>query len=264
MTAKESFFCVPRTTRQTSEGPAEFPIFYYDTSVVVAAFLVDKAAAGAEIRGKGFRFAMTSGDRPVAVLAGYDYRSTTIGPYLEVGLALPVVPEDAPPGDRWQQAFRDEEDLGRDLGYYVLHLPVSTAATNAAGREMWGLPKFVTSIDVRHSGRNLLVRVDDPDGAEPIMVLEGPGSASIPAPTLPLALHRLDAGEMALGDLCLIEHSLHVHRGPTLANDPIASSGWKGTPSLRTAITSSGASRRLATSAAMGTPPRGRPSTTMS
>jgi len=83
MTAKEPFFCVPRSTRQTSEGPAEFPIFYYDTSVVMAALFVDRAAADAEIRGKGLRLAMTRGNRSVAVLAGYDYRTTVIGRYFE-------------------------------------------------------------------------------------------------------------------------------------------------------------------------------------
>ena len=45
---------------------------------------------------------------------------------------------------------------------------------------------------------------------------------------------------------------------------PMATSGWKGTPSFRTTITSSGASRALATSNATGTPPLGRPSTTTS
>ncbi len=45
---------------------------------------------------------------------------------------------------------------------------------------------------------------------------------------------------------------------------PIPSSGWKGTPSLRTTITSNGASRARATSNATGIPPRGNPRTTTS
>ena len=42
---------------------------------------------------------------------------------------------------------------------------------------------------------------------------------------------------------------------------PIASSGWNGTPSFRTTITSRGAPSPRATSKATGTPPRGRPAT---
>src|SRR6516164_7318064 len=45
---------------------------------------------------------------------------------------------------------------------------------------------------------------------------------------------------------------------------PMPSSGWTGTPSLRTRITSRGAPSARATSAATGTPPRGSPSTTTS
>ena len=51
---------------------------------------------------------------------------------------------------------------------------------------------------------------------------------------------------------------------PSSPTAPIASSGWNGTPSLRTTITSNGASSARATSAATGTPPRGSPSTTTS
>ena len=36
--AADRFFDVPRTTRQTSEGPVELPIFYYDVSTVIVLF----------------------------------------------------------------------------------------------------------------------------------------------------------------------------------------------------------------------------------
>ena len=51
-------------------------------------------------------------------------------------------------------------------------------------------------------------------------------------------------------------------RTPPSPIAPMASSGWNGTPSFRTRITSRGAPRSAATSYATGTPPRGRPSTT--
>ena len=51
-------------------------------------------------------------------------------------------------------------------------------------------------------------------------------------------------------------------RTPSSPMAPMPSSGWNGTPSLRTTITSSGAPSARATSKATGTPPRGRPSTT--
>lgn len=196
MSEKRPFFSVPRTTEQTSEGPVECPILYYDTSVVMGAFLVDRTAADSIVSQHGLRLALSRGDHTVAVLAGFDYRATSIGPYYEVGLAIAVVPEEAPPGDRWKQILSDPESLGRDLGYDVLHLPVSTAVANAGGRELWGFPKFVTSIDVRHSGRDILMRVDDPDGSGSIMLLEGRAGVGAPAPTFPLVLYPRLNGQM--------------------------------------------------------------------
>lgn len=196
MADKQPFFAVPRTTLETSEGPAEFPILYYDTSVVVALFSIDRDAAAAEVADQGLRPALTRSGSSVVFLAGYDYRVTSIGPYYEVGVAIPVVPVDAPSGNRWHQVLRDEEGPGRDLGYHVLHLPVSTAAANAAGREIWGLPKFVTGMDVRHSGREVLVRVDEPDGSGRIMELAGRAGPGIPAPSLPIVLYSTLDGQM--------------------------------------------------------------------
>ena len=53
-------------------------------------------------------------------------------------------------------------------------------------------------------------------------------------------------------------------RTPPSPMAPMASSGWNGTPSLRTTMTSSGAPSACATSNATGTPPRGSPRTTTS
>src|SRR4051812_30442926 len=55
--------------------------------------------------------------------------------------------------------------------------------------------------------------------------------------------------------------SLRTRTSPS-PSAPIASSGCDGTPSLRTKMTSSGASRARATSYATGTPPRGSATTT--
>lgn len=190
---KSPFFAVPRSAQATSAGPVELPILYYDTSHVLAFFFVDRAAAERHVQHQGLRVALSWRGRTLIALAGYEYRNSTVGPYFEVGLAIPVVPEDAPPGERWLQVLRDEEDFRRDLGFHVLHLPVTTEAANIAGRDIWGLPKFVTAIDVQHCGRAVSVRVDDPDGGEPIMTLGGHAGPGVPAPALPVVFYsRLD------------------------------------------------------------------------
>lgn len=191
-----SFFAVPRVPHATSAGPVDLPILYYDTSYVMALFFADRAAAEDRVREQGLRPALTRGGRAVVALAGYHYRDSTVGPYFEVGLAIPVVPVGSSRGERWLQVLRNEESPNRDLGFYVLHLPVTTDAADTAGRDIWGLPKFVTGIEVRHVGRDIMVRVDDPAGKGPIMTLSGRAGPGVRSPGLPVMLYSRLAGNL--------------------------------------------------------------------
>ncbi len=184
----EPFFSVPRTTKETSEGPVELPILYYDTTSVVAGFFGDRDAAAAAVAPLGLRPALTRKDKSAVFIAGYDYRLTTVGPYFEVAIAIPVVTADAPKKFRWNQMLADV-DRGRDLAFHILHLPVSTPAANAAGRDIWGFPKFVTEMDVQANRRDILVSVNDPASDEQIMHLGGKVGRSLPAPALSLLLY---------------------------------------------------------------------------
>lgn len=186
------FFDVPRTTLPTSEGDVDFPILYYDNTVVLAMFWSDAAAAAAEVADEGLRPGLVIGPKSAVILAFYHYRATTIGSYYEVGLAVPVVPPQArvfPP--RFLQALLSADSRYRDLGYHVLHLPVTTPAANAAGREIWGFPKFVTPIDVTLTGRRVDLRVADPDDVDgdPILSMSGKAGLGLCSPGVDLLLY---------------------------------------------------------------------------
>ena len=79
---------------------------------------------------------VTIGRRALFTIAVADYEDTDLGAYQEVGLIFLVT------GPR-----------GR--GIYVWHLPVNQEFTNAAGREIWGYPKFVTDISVEVRGSTM-------------------------------------------------------------------------------------------------------------
>ena len=85
-----------------------------------------------------------------------------------------------------------------------------------------------------------------------------PSHARLELRTLPL----LDGGEVGRRTAPWRSTSSLSTRAPRSPMAPIATSGWLGSPSLRTTSTSSGAWSADASSAATGTPPRGRPSTT--
>jgi hypothetical protein len=78
---------------------------------------------------------------------------------------------------------------------YVVHLPVTTAVANRAGREIWGYNKFVAVIDVKSEGRIFSTVLRD-SGHEIIGALEGWRGASIPAPAADILTFSLLQGRL--------------------------------------------------------------------
>lgn len=174
----DAFFKVPNTANHTSSGAVDLPILYFDVSNSIAFFLADKKAVLDLLHGTPFKPVLTFGKKALVGISFYQYRATSIGPYNEVGIAIPVVPRNG------TKPFSSLLDLysnikTRRTGFYVLDLPVTTAAANAAGRELWGFPKFVTQIDYFQAGRHMHMRVADPEGQGDILSFSGCSNASM-------------------------------------------------------------------------------------
>lgn len=182
------FFDVPRTTCATSEGPVTLPILYYDVRNVVGLFAVPIAKARDVLAGTGLEPVTAGRKRAVVGLSFYEYRRTTVGVYNEVGTAIFCVREGEP---TTSIAFADvlRSPAARALGVYVVDLPVTTAVAHAAGREIWGYPKFVTPISFRLEGREVDLGVEDPGGAGDICRLRGRLGRGVPAPPLSLVTY---------------------------------------------------------------------------
>jgi hypothetical protein len=190
----DTFFEVPRLTHVTSQGPVELPILYRDATAVVGMFPVRRPGAVALLEGTGLVPLALPFDRALAALAFYEYRDTTVGVYNEVGVAIMAVPAGEPAGlRRWADLARPPAQ--RRLGMYVVDLPVTTPVANAAGRELWGYPKFVTGLPLRLHGRCLDARVLDPDGGE-ICALAGRMGRGAPVPPLSLMTYTLLGGRL--------------------------------------------------------------------
>ena len=167
-----TFFDVPQRGFETSIGAVELPIFYYDASMVQAFFWCDLDRAATALDGTGLRPTRFIGGRTVVGVGFYEYRDTSIGSYNEVGVALVVSPAHVEaPRLPILNFLRGES--GQIVGSYVLDLPVTTREAYIAGRELWGLPKFVGDIPVAISGRQFNCAVLDPAGGEPLVSLQG-------------------------------------------------------------------------------------------
>ena len=191
---KSGFFKVDRYDVSTSEGTISLPILYYDVSVFQAFFLVDRERAEEKLRGTGLRPVLLGG-RAFAGLAFFEYRQTSIGPYNEVGTVLAVYPdrESSQPKTLFDILRPSAE---RKNGFHILDLPVTTAGACAAGRELWGFPKFVTDIPLTFEGRRFSGSVLDPDRRTPILTLDGRYGRGPRLPGIDLVLYSLRSEEM--------------------------------------------------------------------
>ena len=101
-------------------------------------------------------------------------------------------------------------------------------------------------------------QLQSPCGQRPPRVRDCPSNARAVA-----RFRRIRRSQTALNPsssipTCSMTSSLRTMiEAPPSTTAPMANSGWKGTPTLRTRIKSSGASSAAATSAATATPPRG-------
>ena len=120
-------------------------------------YLVPAAAAQRLIAATGLEVTGPIPGRALVALAVCRYLDTDLDPYHEVAVSFVVRRHDAAANPSVLE--RLSEFARGDLGAYIHRLPVDQAFTCAAGREIWGFPKWVTTIDIdepapgdRHTG----------------------------------------------------------------------------------------------------------------
>jgi hypothetical protein len=190
---QDPFFQYPRTVAPTSAGDVEMPILYFDCSNLMALFFVDPDKAAPFVSKDAFDLVLFGGKAMVAV-AFYEYRTTSIADYKEVGVAIAVKPRGAATPRYPLRSLMGSLDK-HSIGFEVINLPVTTEAACAAGRDIWGYPKFVTEIDFSLNGRDFRGSVNNPDGKGSIVSLSGRLGIGVPAPLLDLALYSVHNGQ---------------------------------------------------------------------
>jgi hypothetical protein len=191
---KDPFFTVPLQPVTTSEGDVNLPLLYFDASNLTALFRADDKEVLRQLQGTGLEPALYVAGKPVVGVSCYEYRATSVGVYNEVGLAILVCPKGKrKPLQGWFDLFRKADE--RELGAYILDLPVTTAAANAAGQEIWGYPKFVTPISFNMTKDAFTCRVDHPNTKDSIMTLSGRTRMLFPWKSMDVALFSFKGGQ---------------------------------------------------------------------
>ncbi len=153
-------------TVETSAGPCPMPIHYHDGSVLALFYRVDPESAAALLAETPFE-PLPFGGRGLAILAAFEYRETSIGQYNEVGLAIWSRLRGTRPS---RIGLMINPRKQPEQAALIVHLPVTTEAAHAAGRELWGYPKYIAPIRTRFA----------PEAAE--ISLDGEFHLRVPSP----------------------------------------------------------------------------------
>lgn len=186
---QDLFEGIEQSQIDTSAGSCAMPILYTDASVLGLVYRVDVERAAACLaeataeEGAAFEIFPMMGKATVQI-AAFEYRASSIGPYNELALAVSVRRRGSRPSAL--RALLDPRADG-DQGLAFLTLPVTTESACAAGRELWGFPKYVAPIetDFRPSG----VRAEL--GGELDILIGPPGRLQTPGiPFVLMSVHR--------------------------------------------------------------------------
>jgi hypothetical protein len=129
----------------------ELPVEVRTARAAAATFVVRRAPVLQLLGASGIEPVRLPRDRTLCVIAVVQYVDSDLGPYDEVAIAFAV-----------------PKRHGAPAGAYIHQLPVNGEFTLAAGRGIWGFPKWMANIELRFDAGGARCRLED-DGA---LVLE--------------------------------------------------------------------------------------------
>jgi hypothetical protein len=174
----DDFFEVPSSQVLTTEGSVRLPMLFYDVSVRQLNFFVEYDSALSRLEGTGLAPCRFFNGKALASLILYNYRDVTIGEYDEVTIVLLVYPPAVREPRLYLPNLARRDGHKWTVGGYVLEMPVTIPDARAAGREIWGYPKYLTDIPLAISDRDFSYEVMDEPGGSPVLTVEctpGPG-----------------------------------------------------------------------------------------
>ncbi|MFH2066142.1 MAG: acetoacetate decarboxylase family protein [Pseudomonadota bacterium] len=172
---KKNFFDIPRTYYTTSHTKTQVPMFFYKMAARIVNYFIDYDRVVPKLQGTGLKPCRFFKNKAMVSLTFFNYQEVTIGGYDEVVISIMVYPESLcePSHPLATILLVKKGDWWRNLGSYVLEMPVTSPAARAAGREIWGFPKFLTTIPYDLSGNYFEFSVNDPDMGQSIVEVKG-------------------------------------------------------------------------------------------
>ncbi len=140
-----TFFASARPTTTVTHGQATFdlPVLYFRDDAFIVFYTADPEKIREILPSDHLHPVLLPGKRAMAGIAAFNYIDTSIGPYGEIGMIVPVVYGPKPPPVLWPAVM---ESRYPGFGALVLHLPVTKTIARDAGRGEWGYTKFIADM----------------------------------------------------------------------------------------------------------------------
>ncbi|SHJ85011.1 Acetoacetate decarboxylase (ADC) [Desulfatibacillum alkenivorans DSM 16219] len=177
---KDPFFNVPNRMTKTSVSPVVLPMLFNTTRVRHLNYFIDPERVDPLLKGTGLIPCRFFNGKCLLSFIFYNYQDVTIGAYDEVTITVLVRPEMLPdPKIYLPSIFKKKGINWNGIGAYVIEMPVTIPQARAAGRELWGFPKFQTKIPFKLQGNRFEFGVKDPETDEWIVEVKGSHTAGI-------------------------------------------------------------------------------------
>ena len=150
----------PRKILDMAGQQIEFPVLYNDLRCVTSVFTAKTSRLKKLLPHPNFMpIEMWPGTGMLGISA-YEYRDTSIGPYNEISIAIPIKfpPQFVFPGLAAISMMRKNV-----FPVYIHHLPVTTEIALKGGIHFWNYPKFLAEITFQDQGENLEVTLKEND-----------------------------------------------------------------------------------------------------
>lgn len=186
------FFAGTRPGTPAHHGTAEFelPILYTRDDAFALFYTVPVRTVGPLMPSPNLHPVRLPGGRALLGIVAFNYVDTTIGPYGEVAVVVPVVY-----GRRPLPVLPALMEAGyRGFGNLVLHLPVTGQPFRDAGRGVWGYTKFVADMHFTITPEHLTCRMDEED--KHILTLTVPRRGILKRDVKPLVTYSVSNGRL--------------------------------------------------------------------
>jgi Acetoacetate decarboxylase (ADC) len=180
----DTFFAAHQREVLLSAGKALLPCYFRKVHYTVALFKTSKDALEKILTGTDLLPALRWGSHYMIALGFIRYTESDLGAYDEVILSVPSIPVNS------KKPFSNWADLvgplaNRRVGQYIFHIPVTSAFSEAAGKELWGYPKIVIPITHDFKPGTVHSTVTELSGK---LIMRCTGSLGISVPSIPLSL----------------------------------------------------------------------------